>query len=76
MTRKNQGEGHRDSARRFSENETKFVKWGGAKNRPEPAQPGDIAAESAGKARARRGDQDSRDAAVMRNKAKKGGKPL
>ena len=38
MTRKNQGEGDKDSARR--------------------------------------GDQDSRDAAVMRDKARKGGKPF
>lgn len=76
MTRKNQGEGDKDSAQRFNEKETQFVKRGGAKNRPEPVQPGDVAAESAGKSRARRGDQDSRDAAVMRDKAKKGGKPL
>ena len=76
MTRKNQGEGDKDSARRFNDKETQFVKRGGAKNRPDPVQPGDLAAESAGKARAKRGDQDSRDAAVMRDTAKKGGKPL
>ncbi len=76
MTPKNQGEGDKEAGRRFNEKETQFVKRGGAKNRPDPVQPGDLAAESAGKARARRGDQDSRDAAVMHDKARKGGKPL
>lgn len=69
MSPKNQGEGDKEAGRRFNAKETRFVKQGGAKNRPNPLQPGDVAAESTGKARAKRGDQDQRDAAVMREKA-------
>ena len=66
MSSKNQGEGDKQAARRFNEKETKFVARGGAAGKPEPTKPGDRAAEAFGKARAKRGDQDLRDAAKMR----------
>jgi hypothetical protein len=69
MVPKNQGEGNTVAAQRFNAEETRFVKKGGAKNRPSPAQSSDVDAEKAGKAHAKRGDQDRRDAAVMREKS-------
>jgi hypothetical protein len=67
VNHKNQGEGDKQSARRFNKDETKFVKDGGAAGKPEPVKSGDRAAEALGKARAKRGDQDQRDAAKMRD---------
>ncbi len=66
MKTRNQGEGDKDAARRFNTNEQRFVKRGGASRKPEPAQPGDAEAAEAGKARAKRGDQDVSDATRMR----------
>jgi hypothetical protein len=68
MKTRNQGEGDKAAAERFNVDEQSFVKRGGAARKPDATQPGDAEAVVAGKARAKRGDQDAIDAATMRDK--------
>lgn len=68
MKSKIQGEGDYASAQEFNEKQRQFVRRGGANKRPNGLPVAEAAAaEQAGKRRAKRPEQDRRDAALMSN---------
>lgn len=64
-----QGEGDYESARRYRERTKRFMESGGAKAAPKGGV--DKQALKKAKSRAKKGEQDSRDARVFRSLAKK-----
>lgn len=70
MKSKIQGEGDYEAARRFNAKETQFVQSGRVKSRKVanlmPESPSEQAAVRVGKSRAKRADQDGKDATLMK----------